>query len=179
MYENAYTLAVKFTFNQDVFDEILHQNSCFVLATNMPKETLSDQQVLEAYKKQDYSEKGFAFLKKPEFFTSSLNLEKPGRIEAILMIMVLSLLVYSIAQRRLRKQLEEHNQTIPDQLKKPTKNPTMRWVFQLFEGIDFVVVQLDGIEKAFIQGLNEVRQQIISLLGQNVLKIYQTTWSKG
>ena len=75
------------------------QRSCFVLATNTSAESLPAAETLEAYKKQDYTEKGFAFLKKPEFFTSSLNREKPCRIEAILMIMVLSLLVYSLAQR--------------------------------------------------------------------------------
>lgn len=176
----AYQIIVTTEFQKDVFEHVLNQRSCFVLATNMNRETLSAAETLRAYKGQDYTEKGFAFLKKPEFFTSSLNLEKPGRIEAILMIMILSLLVYSIAQRRLRRQLDLLKTTIPNQLKKPVKNPTMRWIFQLFEGINFVKADLgDGIKKAFINGLNDLRLKIITLLGNNVLKIYQTSWSKG
>jgi transposase len=178
-FELAYQIKVTYSFNKEVFDHVLDQRSCFVLATNVAQELLSAPEVLKAYKRQDYTEKGFAFLKKPEFFTSSLNLEKPGRIEAILTIMVLSLLVYSLAQRRLRLKLEEQEQTVPNQLKKPTKKPTMRWIFQLFEGLNFVKIDLDGIQKAFIDGLNSIRLQIVTLLGGHILKIYQTSWTKG
>lgn len=171
-YKIVYEVTASIVLNKKEYQSILDQQSCFVLATNRPK-TISAKDILNGYKGQDYTEKGFAFLKKPEFFTSSLNLEKPGRIEAVLMIMVLSLLVYSLAQRRLRIALKEKDETIPDQLKKPTKNPTMRWVFQLFEGINFVIMKVNGISKTLIEGLNDVRLQIIKLLGKNVLNIYQ------
>jgi transposase len=167
-YTEVYHISAEFNFNQASFDATLHQRSCFVLATNVSQEKSDQGQILKAYKGQDHTEKGFAFLKKPEFFTSSLNLEKPGRIEAILMIMVLSLLIYSLAQRRLRNALIQSKETIPDQLKKPTNNPTMRWVFQLFEGVDLIIANLDPIKKTFIQGLNETRKKIVSLLGGNI-----------
>ena len=38
----------------------------------------------------------------------------------------------------LRSQLSATGQTIPNQLKQPTDRPTMRWVFQCFEGISLV-----------------------------------------
>jgi transposase len=179
-FDLGYTINITYAFSKEKFDQTLNQRSCFVLATNVNKKNFDASEVLKNYKEQDHTEKGFAFLKKPEFFTSSLNLEKPGRIEAILMIMVLSLLVYSVAQRRLRKQLDERNQTVPDQLKKPIKNPTMRWIFQLFEGINFVKgTAINGTKTAFVYGMNPLRLQIVSLLGQNVLKIYQTSLGAG
>lgn len=89
------------------------------------------------------------------------------------MIMVLSLLVYSLAQRRLRIALAQNDETIPDQTKKPSKKPTMRWAFQLFEGINLVIITLDGVKRTIIEGLNEVRQKVINLLGGNTLKMYQ------
>ena len=68
--------------------------------------------------------------------------------------MVLSLLVYSVAQRRLRKQLQAAKQTLPDQLKKPTDKPTMRWIFQQFEGFDLVkYIPFPTVEKTFIHGI--------------------------
>ena len=67
---------------------------------------------------------GFRFLKDPSFFAASLFVKLPRRIEALLFIMTLSLLVYSIAQRKIRNCLKEGNETLPDQLKKPTNNPT-------------------------------------------------------
>ncbi len=43
-----------------------------------------------------FVERGFRFLKDPIFFTSTLFLKKPERIEALLMVMTLSLLIYTI-----------------------------------------------------------------------------------
>jgi hypothetical protein len=52
--------------------------------------------------------------------------------------MVLCLLVYRVAEHWLREQLAATGQTVPNQLKQPTDRPTMRWVFQCFEGVSFV-----------------------------------------
>jgi hypothetical protein len=40
-----------------------------------------------------------------------------------------------VPHSRLRELLAATSQTIPDQVKKPTSRPTMRWVLQCFEGI--------------------------------------------
>ena len=50
--------------------------------------------------------------------------------------MVLCLLVYRLAEVRVRQRLAATQQTVPDQLRRPTTRPTMRWLFQCFEGID-------------------------------------------
>ena len=39
------------------------------------------------------------------------------------MVMTLALLVYSVAQRRLRKQLATHHETVPNQINQPTHRP--------------------------------------------------------
>jgi len=52
----------------------------------------------------------------------------------MVMIMGLALMVYSIAERKLREALEKAGETLPDQKGKPTKRPTIRRVFQVFEG---------------------------------------------
>jgi len=151
----------------------LQRRSCFVLATNVSNRKLPAQQVLINYKEQDKTEKGFAFLKGSSFFTSSLFIKKPGRIEGLLMIMVLSLLVYSIAQRRVRQQLKLLKSTIPNQINQPTNRPTMRWIFQLFEGVNLVLVQHQGSTISLLEGVTEIRQKIIDLLAGNTKEIYQ------
>ena len=78
--------------------------ACFVLGTNIDASELNDAEVITAYKGQSQVEGGFRFLKDPLFFVSSLFVKKPNRIEGLLMVMTLALLVYSVAQRRLRKQ---------------------------------------------------------------------------
>ena len=79
--------------------------ACKVL--NIDKKALSPEGLLKHYKAQSEVEKGFRFLKDPLFFVSSLFIKKPSRIDALLMVMTLSLLVYSIAQRRMRANMKK------------------------------------------------------------------------
>jgi transposase len=68
----------------------------FILATNViDKNELSNESVLKEYKAQQSTERGFRFLKDPLFFTSSVFVKNPQRVEAIAMIMGLCLLVYT------------------------------------------------------------------------------------
>ncbi len=59
------------------------------------------------YKEQQAPERGFAFLKDSLFFADSVFLKTPQRVEAMAMLMGLCLLVYSLGQRELRRQLKE------------------------------------------------------------------------
>jgi transposase len=116
--------------------------ACFVLGTNIGASELSDAEVITAYNGQSCVESGFRFLKDPLFFVSSLFVKKPSRIDGLLMVMTLALLVYSVAQRRMRQQLTRHHETVPNQINRPTMAPTLRWVFQLLEGIHCVRVTM-------------------------------------
>jgi transposase len=170
---------VEVVLDQAIINSILDHRSCFVLSTNIPSTELSMEEVLTGYKGQDKTEKGFAFLKSPDFFVASLFLKKQSRIDGLLMVMVLSLLVYSIAQRRLRKQLALMNATLPNQINKPITNPTMRWIFQIFEGINYVTLVINGIETKIVEGVNTLRARIISFLSPNIQAIYQNSDMEG
>jgi transposase len=147
--------------------------ACLVLGTNIEAEQLSDAEVIGGYKGQAQVEGGFRFLKDPLFFVSSLFVKKPGRIQGLLMVMTLALLVYSVAQRRLRQALARQNETVPNQIKQPTGRPTLRWVFQLLEGIHRVQVTVQDKVYDLIEGLNEVRIKILRLFGERVCQVYQ------
>src|SRR5262249_58586545 len=111
-------------------------------ATNVLAPTHSSaQELIQTYKAQPRVERGFAFLKDPLFLASSVFVKKPERIVALSLIMVLCLLVYRLAEYRLRDQLAATGQTIPSQVNKPTDRPTMRWVFQCFEGVDLLHIR--------------------------------------
>lgn len=64
------------------------QTGVFILATNDCSEQLSMQAMLDTYKSQQSVERGFRFLKSPDFLTASLYLKKPERIEALLMVIL-------------------------------------------------------------------------------------------
>jgi transposase len=91
--------------------------------------------LLEAYQGPQHAERGFRFLKNPEFLASSLYLKKPELIMALLMVMTVCLLVYAALEHRIRRVLNEHGATFPNQKGKRIQNPTARWVFHYFIGI--------------------------------------------
>src|SRR5438874_7700738 len=107
------------------------------------------------------------------FFVSSLFVKKPSRIQGLLMVMTLALLVYSVTQRRLRQQLARQGKTVPNQINQPTAWPTLRWVFQLLEGIHRVRVTVQGQLHDLIEGLHEVQIKILRLFGEEVCRLYQ------
>jgi len=147
----------------------------FIVATNdLDSERLPVKAMLENYKDQGMSaERGFRFLKDPLFFAHSLFLKKPERVMALLMIMGFSLLIYSLAERKLRKALKEMKATVPDQQRKLTQNPTIRWVFQLFEGLDILLVRQNGeVMLRQLLNLRPDQERVITLLGTQVQKCY-------
>ena len=78
----------------------------FILATNVLEVSqLNPDEVIVKYKEQQAAEGGFGFLKDPLFFTDSVFLKSPERIEALTLIMGLCLLVYTLGQRLLRQNL--------------------------------------------------------------------------
>jgi len=147
----------------------------FIIATNeLDAQNLSAAAMLENYTAQGVSvERGFRFLKDPMFFAHSLFLKSPARIMALIMIMGLALLIFALGERQLRQALKQNNETIPDQKGKPTQTPTLRWVFQIFEGLDVLSVWTDGrLVTRQIMNLRPVHQQIIRLLGPQIQKCY-------
>jgi len=146
----------------------------YILATNvLDTDGLPAEELLTIYKDQNRSvERGFRFLKDPFFFASGFFLKKPSRIMGLLMVMGLSLLIYALAEHQLRQQLLAQDQSIPDQKGKPIQNPTMRRVFQIFEGIHILTVENQGHHKRLIINLRDLHLQIATLLGDPILKFY-------
>ena len=157
-------------------EEFLNRKGRFILATNdLDKENFSDEQMLKEYKDQQHVERGFRFLKDPWFMVDSVFLKSARRIEALMMIMTLCLLVYNVAQYRLRQALKIENETLPNQLNKPIQNPTMRWIFQIMEGIGVVQFFQKNIlkpVKEVISNLSDLRKKIIRLFGKTACQIY-------
>ena len=159
---------------EEAIGEALKSKGKFVLGSNeLDEEQLPAQMILTAYKGQPASvERGFRFLKDPMFFASSLYLEKPERIMALLMVMCLSLLVYSLSERKLRTELLHRDESIPNQLGKPTQRPTMRRIFQIFEGIHVLLIKDSLGTQRRVLNLKSIHHRILDLLGAEVRNCY-------
>jgi transposase len=142
----------------------------FVLATNDLE--LSPDTLLEYYKEQCTVERGFRFLKDKSFRVSEVYLKKNSRIQALAMIMVLCLFIYSMVEFRLRRALERTGETVISQTKKQTQRPTLKWVFFLFRRVREYSVVVEGKRIAKISNLSGNLMRILGLLGPPYEKYY-------
>lgn len=172
----GYKLVIELEENAEEIELLLQKKGRFILATNdLDVEKYPDQKILEEYKSQQNVEGGFRFLKDPWFMLDSIFLKLPHRIEALMLVMTLCLLVYNVAQHKLRSALKEQDKTLPNQLGKEIKNPTMRWIFQIMEGIGivrFYAGVFKTLQKEIIANLSDLRKKIIILLGKATSEMY-------
>jgi transposase len=144
----------------------------FVLATNdLDGSKFTPDQILATYKSQQNVERGFRFLKSPDFLVSSFFLKKPERIEALLMVMTLCLLVYAALEYKARQKLRETGEHFLDQKKRPSQNPTARWIFFCFLGLH--VVNING-KRRQVTNLKPRHEIILMCLGPPYQKFYHS-----
>ena len=99
---------------------------------------------------------------------------------ALSFIMVLCLLVYRLAEFRLRSQLAETQQTIPDQVQKPTARSTMRLSsFSVFCGIEVLHVQTSTTSLTRVLRLESVHRLILARMAPPYEKIYLLSGENG
>lgn len=102
----------------------------FTLAGN--DTSIDPELLLTYYKEQSPIERGFKFIKDKGIQSSEVYLENENSIAALVMIMVLCLLVYSIVEWIVRKTLKERKLTIRNHVGKLADNPRAKRVFFLF-----------------------------------------------
>jgi transposase len=145
------------------------QSGYFILATNRLE--MSAEVLLHEYKSQQRVERGFRFLKSPEFLASAIFLKKPERIEALLMIMTLCLMVYAGLEYTIRKELKAQDKSFPNQLGKPVQYPTTRWIFECFMEIQMVMIS--RLNQNVIANLKERNIMLLDLLGERYWRFYR------
>lgn len=122
----TYHLKLRVTPKTEAIERAEKETGCFVLLSNAPKDGpsgMSPRELLAAYKDQHYIEKNFGFLKDP-VIVNSLFLKTPRRIEALGLILVLSLLVSRLIERTMRVSLKEKGGTVGGLDKRQTTRPT-------------------------------------------------------
>lgn len=163
----TWQVRVQVQLDEAALERAVGHQAAFLVATNvLDAALLPDRTLIQSYKAQSAVKRGFAFLKGPVFLASSVFVKKPPRIMALAFIMVLCLLVYRLAELRVRQRLAATEETVPDQLRRPTARPTMRWLFQCFEGIDLHHLTLpDGTQATQVLRLTTLHRHVLRLLG--------------
>ena len=165
--------------NEEAVRTLLNKKGRFILSTNdMDAESYPAARMLAEYKAQHGVERGFRFLKDPWFMVDSVFLKSPRRIEALMMVMTLCLLVYNVAQYRLRDKLKTTGETLPNQLDKEVRNPTLRWIFQIMEGLGMARIEgSSGVEspasvRELVTNMTPLRKKIIRLFGPTACRMH-------
>jgi len=125
-------------------------------------------ELLKNYKAQQKVERGFRFLKSPEFLTSAVYLKKSECIEALLTVMTCSLMVYAGIEHKIRTKLQATEPFYSDMKKKMTQKPTAHWMFLTFEGIHHLKMG----ETDIIVGFEPHHQRLIEILGPDYASFY-------
>jgi transposase len=167
--EKVYKIKVKIEKNKELIERKMKGAGRFILATNvLDRQEINSPEILLNYKNQQGCEQGFGFLKDPLFFADSFFGEKPERVETILWIMSLCLLVYNLGQRELRNTLKKTKNFFKNQVGKLIDNPTLRWIFQCFQGIH--ELSINGIKQ--VVNLTEDRSFVLEFLPSSCQKYY-------
>src|SRR5438094_5831022 len=108
---------------------------CFVLLTTVPTAgnlAQSARESLTVYKEQQGTEQHDGFLKDP-VMVKSLFLQKPERIEAL--VLLLALLLWRLMERQMRAHVARTGMPLPGWDKKTTERPTAFMMMTKFAGV--------------------------------------------
>ena len=158
-----YTLQTEITENGEALAKRRQMAGCFVLLTNVAGEGPQGyraEQILRTYKEQHGIEKNFGFLKDDQI-VNALFLKRAERIEALGLILLISLLIWRLIEHVMRTNLEQRNTTVAGWDNKPTQRPTAYMVTWKFKGILILCVgqqrhlakPLSTVQMAFLEAL--------------------------
>ena len=121
-----YDLSWKLTENTAGVQREKDLAGCFVLITNVPAEgqgSLDAAGVLRTYKGQYGVESNFAFLKDP-LVVNDLFLKTPSRIDALGMVLIITLMIWRLMERNMRAYVKNTDTPLLGWDNKKTVKPT-------------------------------------------------------
>jgi transposase len=133
----TYSLTLEIQRDETAIARAGQKAGCFVLISNTMRDepgAEDSRQLLFTYKDQGYVERNFGFLK-DDAIVNSLFLKSPERIEALGLVLVLSLLVWRLMERTMRLSLKQTGSTIIGWDKKQTSRPTSFMMTTYFKSV--------------------------------------------
>jgi transposase len=151
-------------------DRITEDAQCdgiFPLITN--ERTLSELQLLMAYKHQPSIERRFEQMK-TDFLVAPVYLKETSRIQALLCLYFFVLLTEALLERELRRAMKaqeiESLPLYPE--KRPSRRPTARKVIDLFEDVQGHTLTVNNAPPVeFTTDLTRLQRRILRLLGMS------------
>lgn len=158
------TYELNWRINQSAVDRLSLSDGTFPLITNTDGRCAD---VLRIYKRQPRLEKRFNTTKSV-LEIAPVFLKKSSRIEAIMFLYFVSLMVISLMERAIRRQMAEDSienlPILPQKMK--TSKPTWNNLKYLFRNIHLSRIFIkDRCVKQMVKGLHDVHIEVLRLLG--------------
>lgn len=158
-----YTVNIEKRYDKKRYELLLKEECIFTVCSN--DISLTGEEILREYKTQDSVEKRFQQLKSPQF-VNSLFLESPKRIEAMVYLMLITIMSLSIAEYVVRRELKKDNDFIIGPGKIKMKQPTLKAIYQVFHTVQTIkIVASDGVHRQLNDPLEENVMKILKYLG--------------
>ena len=170
-----YGLKIEIIEDREALERARKAAGCFVLLSNVAAQNdggYSAEKILRTYKEQSAIEKNYGFLKDDQI-VNALFLKRPERIEALGLILLISLLIWRLIEHTMRRDLAERKTTLPGWDDKPTNRPTTYMLTWKFKGILVLCIgqerrlakPLSAAQKAFLNALHVSPQCFIQCPG--------------
>lgn len=150
--------------NTQAITRLKQLEGLFILKTNLPKTRNPLASVLEKYRDQTKVEGRFSNLKGP-LAVAPMFLKKPERMAGLLYILVWALMVSSLMERGVRRQLNGQPMYGLYPENRPSPSPTSRAIFECFENLAIVIIKHRGEVTRRLADLTPTQREIVNLLG--------------
>jgi transposase len=154
---------IKWRRNKEAIEQASKSDGIFPLITNA---NLPGADILRIYKKQPFLEKRF-YTKKSILEVAPMFLKNNKRIEAMTFLYFIGLMIVSLIERNIRKQMEEKQiesiRILPSRMK--TKAPTWNNIRYFFRNVHLAIItKNDEILQSTVKGVTELHHLILKLL---------------
>jgi len=155
---------LKWELNRKAVEGMAKRDGIFPLTTNSD---LERSKVLRTYKNQPYLEKRM-YTTKSILKVAPVFIKKVNRIEAITFLYFIALMIVSLMERNIRKNMAEQNieklPILPNGMK--TKHPTWNNINYFFRNVHLGLVQRQGqIIHSTLKGVTQTHKHVLQLLG--------------
>lgn len=147
---------------ESVENAIVKECIFIVVSTDL---NMSAEAILREYKTQSAVERKFQFLKSPQF-VNALYVESPKRVEALGYLMLILMLILSVAEHVVRRELAKDNKFIigPGDVKMP--RPSLIAIYRIFVSVVTTTVTIDGkVHRGYHKPLRDNVRTIMGYLG--------------
>lgn len=161
---NEFYLKTKVEENEKNIGKYFEEACTFVLCSN--DLDITAENLLREYKTQSSVEKKFQQIKSPHF-VNALYLDTPKRIEALTYLILISMMILSVAEYVVRREMKAKDEKISGPGKVKMSQPTLWAILEVFKvGIGVKVYFLNGKRhRCLARPLKENHKKLLECLG--------------